>query len=313
MSWGVYGKRTGVAPEGLVGHRLLVQLYEIGSDRMALGFVDATNDVAESTTILGTTNPAHVDATVVEVIPTKTSEPLATLVGQVVSVYDGQVLAKLGKDAKTTLRFIDDRGVPWTIRGYVTPPDGFSGQVVAWTEQYGADEVSVEGATLDEVKAKIRAYVVVHARNLPTLTSKDRVRDDKGPISVEDVHGTQGAFGVWALDNQGPKAQTWYYAARSSAFSSEVVGPALSLSQLQGDVSAYRDDAERASLGLLGDASSRSPLTGMALDRNPVGMALDPEVAKENAATAPPADSSMTTPLLVGAAALGLLLLNRRK
>jgi hypothetical protein len=320
MTWTASGKETGDGISGLVGRRLVVRVYELEKksfddptiQRVALAFVDAKTSVAAAPNIFGSTTPAHVDGPIVDAIPLTDNFSLSSLKGTIVSVYPGQPLAVLAADSAPVLRYIDDRGVPWTIRGYATPPDGFTEQVIGWTQEYGAEQTDVEGPTLDDVKKKIRDFAATHIRSVPTLTEKDRIRDDTGPISIEDVHGVQGAFGVWSLDNQGPKGRTYYYAARSTAFSSEVVGPALSIDQLRADVSAYRDDTARASLGLLSDSSSRSPLTGVSFDRSLTGMALDPEVAKENAATAP-ADSSMSVPLLLGVGALGLLLLTQRK
>jgi MYXO-CTERM domain-containing protein len=322
MTWIATGTQTSDSINSLLDRRLVVRISELQKksfddptiERVALAFIDAKTPVAAATNIFGGITPAHVEGAVVDAIPLTDNFSLSSLVGTVVSVYPGQPLAVLAADSSPVLRYIDDRGVPWTIRGYTKLPEGFTDPVIGWTGEYGTEQTDVEGPTLDDVKKKIRAFSATHARNVPTLTSKDRIRDDVGPISIEDADGTQGPFGVWSLDNQGPKGKTYYYAARSSAFSSEVVGPALSIEQLRGDVSAYRDDRARASLGLLGSATASNPVSGVSFVGLPEEMTAGGPAATGatvSVATAPEASSSPLGLLLLGG--LGLLLLTRKR
>lgn len=195
---------------------------------------------------------------------------------------------ELGDTAVEYLRFIDKRGVPWKIAGYRQPPEGFEKHVVAWTNEYGAEQMTREAETLDLVKKEIKGVEEAYVRNTPAITEATLLSDDEGPVVFVDANGLEGAFYAHAVHTEGKSS---FFAVRASPFSTEVVGPAASLAQLQGDVSAYRDDVARASLALSTTApsSTAANLAGLSVADD------TPPSATSIAPTEPPAEAKSSS------------------
>lgn len=218
---------------------LLVELSN-GKDR-ALAFVYVFGYTPASVSPYGLPQSAKAAATIEAAIPlTKGAAPTKR---DVVEVYSGQALEVLPLGSKLRLRYIDQRGVPWQIEGYWTPPEGFTKPVVAWTSHYYGDEgVAVEGDTLEDVRTEIKKVQASQFRNPPpTLDASTALRDDQGPIVVKDEDGDFQLHGA-TVDG---KYTIW--AARLGGFQADVVGPSASVPQARADVAAYRHDLARAS------------------------------------------------------------------
>lgn len=241
-------------PASFLGSTLLVELYDRDWPKnRVLAFVSASAEGDKSPL----TGIAPVVGRIVSYIPLEGGTPIVIPEGTLATVELTEDTAKLKSAPKAgfRLRLVDKRGVPWTIAGYVTPPEGYEKQAVAWTNEYGADQTVVEANTLDALKGEINKVVEVTARNLPELGASTALRDDAGPILVNDDGGPFLVHGVTKGDTQ------TYYAARITPFSTEIIGPASSLDQIKADVAAYRKDAARAAYASLGfdDGGSRGP------------------------------------------------------
>lgn len=249
MSWSGRMTGKGLMSDALQG-KALVELTSPNGASKVLAFV---GDLVEEHGLFD----RHVAGHILGFAPLSGATPVTIAVGDKAIFAPGDQMMHVDKAPPDgfRLRYIDQQGAPWEIGSFNSPEEtkaaGYDGQVIAWSAEYGSedDPLTLDAATLPDVEKKIRDNQSIKSRRKPVLSPADMMHDDKGPIEIEDIHGYQGSFVTYLLANQGPKqAYTYYYAARATPFSSELVGPARSLDQLRGDVSAYRDDSSRAAL-----------------------------------------------------------------